>query len=424
MPFARKANGVIVGIDDLTHNERGASCDCTCLSCGLPVIARMGEHNTRCFAHDYHAKADSERCSYSPETVIRIVMMEVLAELEALPMQDGSHATITNICIDDHVNYDACAMIEGHSQPVNIEIPPPGRVINKVSTGLVFRPERVLSLISGATSSRSSIVAAMLQNGENRSWEWLPFEYVENPNTESEENNNDQNVHSIQPKRISRQERIETEIKNAIASLPDDPAILEADELNKYLGLTQSNPVNSRFNNSSHSPVFPTKKRIQINHKKCHLCNIEKQEFHEFCNKCKGRLISVTYKSEAQLEHAIKYGTIKLHEQRLLLAKTWPHIFGAKPVIDRSLAQWLEILSRSMSIANVPCRDGIRRQQGFIDIKLERPYLLITWENHVTSKVLPQAYDAPAASEIVVAESFLYLPLDGDPQWYQAQKGR
>ena len=78
MPFARRADGIIVGIDDLSTSERGAACGCTCLSCGLPVIARMGQHNKSCFAHDYHAKADSERCTYSPETVIRIVMMDVL----------------------------------------------------------------------------------------------------------------------------------------------------------------------------------------------------------------------------------------------------------------------------------------------------------------------------------------------------------
>ena len=416
MPFARRADGIIVGIDDLSTSERGAACGCTCLSCGLPVIARMGQHNKSCFAHDYHAKADSERCTYSPETVIRIVMMDVLPKLGKLPMRDGSFSAIKSIHIEDHADYDAWALIGGLSHPVYIEIPPPGRLIAKVASGITFHPGKILSSINGSESSRSSIVAAMLQDDEKRAWEWLPYEEGEVSASTPE---NLSGTQEEKPRRMTRKEVIQANIQNALNSLPDDPYSLEADAVRKYLGIPSSNTTTNNPSLTNSIPNnLPRKGRVYQDGKKCHLCNTNRQEYYEFCNKCKGMLITVSYESEAKLAHAIKYGTIKLHEQRLLLAKRWPQLFGSKKTIERTLLQWLETLKGSMTIANVPCRDEIRRSQRFISIKLERPFLLITWENGITSKVLPQASDTSPASEMALTESFLYLPLDGDPQWF------
>lgn len=101
--------------------------------------------------------------------------MDVLPMLGKLPMRDGSFSAIKSIHIEDHADYDAWALIEGLSQPVYIEISPPGRLIAKVASGITFHPSKILSSINGSENSRS-IVAAMLQDDENRAWEWLPYE--------------------------------------------------------------------------------------------------------------------------------------------------------------------------------------------------------------------------------------------------------
>lgn len=49
-PFAKR-NDRIITINDLTENEKGLSCNCTCPICNGTFIARMGEVRTWHFAH-------------------------------------------------------------------------------------------------------------------------------------------------------------------------------------------------------------------------------------------------------------------------------------------------------------------------------------------------------------------------------------
>ena len=55
IPFARSTDGEIVTVDQVA---RGKACNCTCLICGMPMIARKGDEKIHHFAH---ASADENR---------------------------------------------------------------------------------------------------------------------------------------------------------------------------------------------------------------------------------------------------------------------------------------------------------------------------------------------------------------------------
>jgi hypothetical protein len=68
------------GTEKILHAEdahRGAACDCVCLDCKAPVLAKQGEVLRWHFAH----KADWEgTCNYSPETALHARAKQMLAE--------------------------------------------------------------------------------------------------------------------------------------------------------------------------------------------------------------------------------------------------------------------------------------------------------------------------------------------------------
>lgn len=76
MVVARSANGEDRWIDEVA---RGLACNCTCLECGSPVIARQGDVREWSFAH----KADSD-CSGAVETQAHRYAKAVINEVGGL----------------------------------------------------------------------------------------------------------------------------------------------------------------------------------------------------------------------------------------------------------------------------------------------------------------------------------------------------
>ena len=58
-PFAIR-EGKMICIADLSTNERGLKCNCKCVACEAPLIARMGNVNEHHFAHSEKLCAEGQ----------------------------------------------------------------------------------------------------------------------------------------------------------------------------------------------------------------------------------------------------------------------------------------------------------------------------------------------------------------------------
>jgi hypothetical protein len=65
--------GKVIHISEILIKERGLKCNCTCVKCGQPLVARLGEVNEHYFAH--HVKCN---CKGSIETALHLFAKEVL----------------------------------------------------------------------------------------------------------------------------------------------------------------------------------------------------------------------------------------------------------------------------------------------------------------------------------------------------------
>lgn len=72
-PFARNAAGQLV---DIQHVENGKRCNCTCLACGQPLVAKQGELKAWHFAHAIQNHGDM--CAGGLETALHIAAKELL----------------------------------------------------------------------------------------------------------------------------------------------------------------------------------------------------------------------------------------------------------------------------------------------------------------------------------------------------------
>lgn len=66
-------NGKVIHISEVPVKERGLKCNCYCVKCGQPLIARLGEVKEHHFAH--HSKCN---CNGSVETALHLFAKEVL----------------------------------------------------------------------------------------------------------------------------------------------------------------------------------------------------------------------------------------------------------------------------------------------------------------------------------------------------------
>ncbi|WP_434357000.1 hypothetical protein NF212_14995 [Parasalinivibrio latis] len=133
MPFALK-NGTneVVGVDDV---PRGGKCDCHCICCGTPVVARQGDINVHCFAHSTALKEDTDIvCNYSPETAVALILRQELINRSELVLfdHDLGFAYSVNISrweLNHRTEFSTVDMMAetdfGHR--IALDIPYPGR---------------------------------------------------------------------------------------------------------------------------------------------------------------------------------------------------------------------------------------------------------------------------------------------------------
>ena len=97
MTKAIDTNGVVV---DIKNSKNGKSCNCRCIVCHAPLIARQGEKYSKHFAHDFSAgKVD---CSWSGETELHLKVKEYFSKLSTFKVPIGIHDPIMEmIKIDD-----------------------------------------------------------------------------------------------------------------------------------------------------------------------------------------------------------------------------------------------------------------------------------------------------------------------------------
>jgi hypothetical protein len=72
-------NGELVHVAEA---ERGLACDCTCLTCGRPLVARKGDVLSHFFAH----AADEVNCNPTPESLVHAYAKQQVAKLQRLEL--------------------------------------------------------------------------------------------------------------------------------------------------------------------------------------------------------------------------------------------------------------------------------------------------------------------------------------------------
>lgn len=78
LPFSRhKPTGSIVGVDEV---ERGAACECVCIFCDMPMVAKKGDHKTHHFAHAQRVVNEDHACEASFERCVFWMCRRVLTE--------------------------------------------------------------------------------------------------------------------------------------------------------------------------------------------------------------------------------------------------------------------------------------------------------------------------------------------------------
>lgn len=90
MTIALNQHNQLVHIEQV---ERGLSCQCTCFSCGEPVVAKKGEINEHHFAH----ASNKESCHLQAESILhkyakQVIEQEKMIFLPAVPNQNSSVA--------------------------------------------------------------------------------------------------------------------------------------------------------------------------------------------------------------------------------------------------------------------------------------------------------------------------------------------
>jgi hypothetical protein len=80
IPFGRRADGEIVSAESV---ERGRACDCVCLECGNPLVARQGERNRDHFAHY------NENCAGGRETGIHLAAKKFIFDALSVALPDN-----------------------------------------------------------------------------------------------------------------------------------------------------------------------------------------------------------------------------------------------------------------------------------------------------------------------------------------------
>lgn len=98
IPFGLRSDGLYIDAEDAT---RGKSCDCTCPSCGIALIARQGDVNAFHFAHDSKgaSKEEIEACKYSFYVSVRYMLKQLLqgTGLLLLPPLEIDHHGQTHV---------------------------------------------------------------------------------------------------------------------------------------------------------------------------------------------------------------------------------------------------------------------------------------------------------------------------------------
>lgn len=109
IPFGlRRRDGVFIDVEEAT---RGKSCGCVCPSCGISLIARLGEVNTAHFAHDSQngSKDEIEACKFSFYVSVRYMLKQLFQEQGLLMLPpldvdlDGEKHVITK---DTRITYE------------------------------------------------------------------------------------------------------------------------------------------------------------------------------------------------------------------------------------------------------------------------------------------------------------------------------
>lgn len=69
-------NGNVVCISELSSNERGLACNCTCPSCGMPLQARIGKKKQRHFSHN-NRNCDTKSAN---QTALHMLAKEIIED--------------------------------------------------------------------------------------------------------------------------------------------------------------------------------------------------------------------------------------------------------------------------------------------------------------------------------------------------------
>lgn len=101
MTRAIDANGEVI---DIESSKNGKSCNCRCIVCHSPLIARQGEKYSKHFAHDF--SAGTVDCSWSGETELHLKVKEYFSKLSAFRVPIGIHDPIMEMITIDDVNIE------------------------------------------------------------------------------------------------------------------------------------------------------------------------------------------------------------------------------------------------------------------------------------------------------------------------------
>jgi len=94
-------NDLIVSIED---SKNGKSCECICIVCHSPLIARQGEKNSWSFAHDF--STGEVDCAWSGETELHLRVKEYLSNSPTLNVPIGIHDPIMEVLKIDEIKLE------------------------------------------------------------------------------------------------------------------------------------------------------------------------------------------------------------------------------------------------------------------------------------------------------------------------------
>lgn len=98
MSRALDSSGCIMNVSEV---KRGKACNCFCIGCGNPLVAKHGRHRRDHFSHD-HWIEDELECTWGPETEIHIIAKEIIYEDKCLCVPVGTiESDNENIIFDE-----------------------------------------------------------------------------------------------------------------------------------------------------------------------------------------------------------------------------------------------------------------------------------------------------------------------------------